>query len=95
MTPQDLAVVLGEVHNHVALSVGEGPVLRLGVLPFLCVSGCDLAELAEVAEDGGVGRVVELAVVRRGAEVFHPGRHGQLVELGLSTSGGDQRQSCV
>ena len=37
--------------------------------PFHAVRGCDLPELLGVVEDGGVGGIGKLAVVRRSAEV--------------------------
>lgn len=69
MASHNLAVVLGEVDNHITLGVVEGALCRLGVLPLLSVAGCDLAKLGGIAQDGRISSVVQLRVVGRGTEI--------------------------
>lgn len=92
---KDLGVRLGKVGDHVTLGVRECPLRRLNGVPFLRVARCDLAEFCGVVENGSVGCVGKLRVVGGGAEVLESGCHGELVELGVGTCGGGQRQSCL
>lgn len=69
MAAHNLAVVLSKVDNHVTLSVGEGALLGLRVLPFLRVARSDLAKFVGVAQDGNVVCVGQLAVVGGRAKV--------------------------
>lgn len=69
MATQNLAVVLGEVDDHVALGVVPCALLGLGVVPLLSVARSDLAELVGIAQDGDVGAVIQLAIVGGGTKV--------------------------
>lgn len=69
MAPQDLAVVLSKVDDHIALGVVERALGRLSVVPLLRVAGSDLAELIGITQNGDVVGVIQLAVVGCRTEV--------------------------